>query len=91
MNNPMKTAFNTIVLVLALLVTSLIVMSVTSNKHRCNWEDCDHYGQEMDQHQFVSQWGYDEMTDGWCVEMTHFMSPELTYEQCEDYVFSGVE
>lgn len=61
--------------------------------HYCTWEDCPHQGENMNQHEFVSKWmgGYPEMSDGWCVEMTHFMNPTWTYEQCEDYVMSGVE
>ena len=60
-------------------------------KHYCTWEDCEHQGEEMDQWKFVSQWGHEEMTDEWCVEMTHFMDPHMTYEECEAYVSSGVE
>lgn len=60
-------------------------------KHQCNWEDCYHQGEVVDQNNFVSYWGCEEFTDGWCVEMTHFMNPEMTYEECEAYVFSGVE
>lgn len=60
-------------------------------KHQCDWEDCEHQGEIVDQNNFVSYWGYEEMTDGWCVEMTHFMNPEMTYEECDAYVMSGVE
>ena len=63
----------------------------TTQIHTCTWEDCDHQGEVINQWLFVSQWGYEEMTDGWCVEMTHFMDPQLSYEECEQYVFSGVE
>lgn len=63
------------------------------DNHYCDWEDCPHQGENMDQHNFISKWkgGYDELTDGWCVEITHFMNPNWTYEQCEDYVFAGIE
>lgn len=63
----------------------------TTQIHTCNWEDCDHQGEVINQWLFVSQWGYEEMTDGWCVEMTHFMDPQLSYEECDAYVMSGVE
>lgn len=74
-----------------IVILYYVVYYYNDNKHRCYWEDCGHYGQVMNQHQFVSQWGYEELTDGWCVEMTHFMNPDWTYEQCEDYVFAGIE
>ena len=63
----------------------------TTQIHTCTWEDCDHQGEVINQWSFVSQWGNEEFTDGWCVEMTHFMDPQLSYEECEAYVFSGVE
>ena len=40
---------------------------------------------------FTSTWGYEPDTDGYYTELTHFINPNWTYEQCEDYVFSGVE
>ena len=63
----------------------------TTQIHTCTWEDCDHQGEVINQWLFVSQWGYEEMTDGWCVEMTHFTNPNWTYEECNAYVLSGVE
>ena len=60
-------------------------------QHQCNWEDCNHQGELMDSRFFVSYWGYENETDGFYTELTHFINPEMTYEQCEDYVMSGVE
>lgn len=59
--------------------------------HSCDWEDCEHVGKKIDQYAFVPTWGHEPYTDGWCVEFTHFMNPEMTYSECEEYVFSGVE
>lgn len=99
--NPNPKHKNTLATILAIIIIALVsymLFSCTSNttnyaNHYCDWGDCPHQGENMDQHNFISKWkgGYDELTDGWCVEMTHFMNPTWTYEQCEDYVFSGVE
>lgn len=86
--------------ILASFLGLLAINSCTSNRkdtaeerHYCNWEDCPHVGKIMDQHTFNSIWagGYVEGTDGFYVELTHFMQPTWSYEQCEDYVMSGVE
>lgn len=63
------------------------------DRHHCNWEDCPHENSIRNQHFFVSKWagGYDEGTDGFYTELTHYMNPDWTYEQCEDYVMSGIE
>lgn len=103
----MRQAFNLIVFVLVALVATYLVITMTSiyasdnnpsdvrvervETHQCNWEDCDHVGQVMDQHAFTTAWGADEGTDAFYTELTHFMNPEMTYEECEDYVFSSVE
>lgn len=90
------------IIYVAIAIAVLTFLSISANnmskleedsfpKHYCTWEDCEHQGEEMNQWEFVSQWGHEEYTDGWCVEMTHFMDPHMTYEECEDYVFSGVE
>ena len=67
------------------------VLSFYEEKHKCNWVDCSHFGEIMDQHNFISRWGYEPDTDGYYTELTHFMNPDWTYEQCEEYVFTGVE
>lgn len=87
-----KDIYTIIILVIMLFLSAfLLSKSLSNNLHACNWEDCDLTGQEMNHHTFKSTWGYEEMTDGYLVELTHFMNPEMTYEQCEDYVFAGVE
>lgn len=100
----MKQVFNTLMVIVLFLCITLIALEIagpkeaysvtpfeTVTKHYCDWEDCGHQGEVVDQNNFVSYWEYEEFTDGWCVEMTHFMNPEMTYEECEAYVFSGVE
>lgn len=66
---------------------------LTYDNHYCDWIDCPHQGEYMDQHKFISKWdgGYEKLTDSWSIELVHFMNPEWTYEQCEEYVMSGVE
>ena len=89
----MKTIMN-LAIAIAILTFSSIAgynMATPNNTHQCSWEDCVYEGQEMDQSQFTSNWGDEEGTDSFYVELTHFMHPEMTHEQCEDYVFSGVE
>lgn len=100
----MKQIFNTLMVIVFFLCITLITLEIagpkeaysvtpfeTVTKHHCDWEDCYHQGEVVDQNNFVSYLGYEEMTDGWCVEMTHFMNPEMTYEECDAYVMSGVE
>lgn len=67
------------------------ILSYYQEVHNCDWEDCSHFNEIIDQDNFISKWGYEPDTDGYYVELTHFMNPDWTYEQCEDYVFSGVE
>ena len=64
---------------------------IPTNIHKCDWVDCEHIGEEMNQDTFKPQWGCEEMTDCYLVELTHFMNPEMSYEETEEYVFSGVE
>ena len=85
-------------LIILLVFTTSVSLAFTINAertdnttHKCDWEDCDQQGEVIDQLQFKSQWGYEEHTDGFYVELTHFVNPTWTYEQCEQYVFSGVE
>ena len=69
----------------------LLTQDIEYVQHQCNWEDCDHQGELMDSRFFVSYWGYENETDGFYTELTHFMNPEMTYKEVEDYVMSGVE
>ena len=78
--------FKSVMLLLIIVTVSLY----NNNIHRCTWEDCHHYGQSVDVQTFTPIWG-DEGTDAYYVEITHVAQPQWTYEQCVDYVFSGVE
>lgn len=79
--------------VLFVVFTLSIFLGVyfTVDRHECNWNDCDHQGRIINQWLFSSEWGAEEYSDTWCIEFTHFMNPEMTYEECEEYVFSGIE
>lgn len=73
---------------LAYLVLSVLFVILTSFSpfiHKCDWEDCEQTNRIF----FESKWGFEEYTDGWCVEKTHFNHPDWSYEQCEDYVFTS--
>lgn len=85
----MKTLKNLLVVKSILLILVVIYLSI--DKHYCNWNDCDHQGRILNQWLFSSEWGAEEYSDTWCIEFTHFMNPEMTYEECEEYVFSGIE
>ncbi len=72
-----------------LIALSLSITSCNEKTtHQCNWEDCEHNGEIMSPEYFTSYWGYDNYTDGYNVELTHYMNPNWTYEQCEDYIFN---
>ncbi len=72
-----------------LLLVMLLVLSCKEEKqvvrHRCNWEDCELVGQTS----FHSTWGYDSLTDGWCLELTHFEHPGWSYEKCDHWIMCG--
>lgn len=85
----MKTLKNLLVVKSILLILVVIYLSI--DKHHCNWDDCEHQGEILNQWTFSSEWEAEEYSDLWCIEFTHFMNPEMTYEECEQYVFSGVE
>ena len=65
--------------------------TVSNKIHNCNWKDCKWVNKPIDEKTFISKYGNEEYTDSWCIELTHYTNPKLTYEQCEDYVFAGVE
>lgn len=64
------------------------VTTLLPETHTCNWDYCPHKGKLMISSNFISYWGYEEDTDGYLCEYTHFMNPYWTYEECEDYIFS---
>lgn len=51
--------------------------------HTCDWEECNNTGQR----EFAEAYGYEEGTDGYILELIHFVKPDLTYEQGEEYLF----
>ena len=72
------------------LLGLLLVMSCNEREqvkigHQCNWEDCELVGQTS----FHSTWGYDSLTDGWCLELTHFEHPDWSYEKCDHWIMCG--
>lgn len=87
----MKTLKNVLIVVAVFTFLFSFGVYLNMDRHYCNWEDCDHQGKVMNQWLFSSEWGAEDYSDSWCTEITHFMNPEMTYEECEDYVFSGVE
>ena len=78
-------------LAILLLIFLVVFMCNNTNIHKCNWEDCNYQNKSVTVNNFKSTWGYEEHTDGFYVELTHIAQPQWTYEQCEDYIFSGVE
>ena len=76
-----------------MLMLSLLSCSNNNNNnlHTCNWEDCNYQNKSVTIDNFKSTWGYEEPTDGFYIELTHIAQPHWTYEQCEEYVMSGVE
>ena len=72
---------------LIILGITVIVLLFAYNA-RIKWEDCQQQDKIMNKHNFTSTWGYEPDTDGYYTELTHFINPNWTYEQCEDYVFS---
>ena len=74
--------------ILSIIVITFILLLFYSKIHQCNWDYCPHEGKLMISSNFISYWGYEEDTDGYLCEYTHFINPNWTYEECEDYVFS---
>lgn len=78
-------------LAILLVIFLVVFMCSNTNIHKCNWEDCNYQNKSVTVNNFQSTWGYEEHTDGFYVELTHIAQPKWTYEQCEQYVFTGVE
>ena len=70
------------------LIISVYIFSLF---HICNWEDCTHNFEYKTENNFKSAYNAEEYSDLYLIELTHFLNPSWTYEECEDYVFSGVE
>ena len=79
------------IVILLLVIFLVVYMCSNTNIHKCNWEDCNYQNKSVTVNNFKSTWGYEEHTDGFYVELTHIAQPDWSYEQCEEYVFSGVE
>lgn len=87
----MKTLKNVLIVVAVFTFSTSFGIYLNMDRHYCSWEDCGYQNEVMDQWLFMSESGAEEFTDTWCIEMTHFLNPEMTYEECEQYVFEGVE
>ena len=94
----MKTIINTAITIAILTFSIITGYTMTTktpeevfNLHSCNWEDCNYQNKSVTIDNFKSTWGYEEDTDGFYVELTHIAQPQWAYEECEQYVFEGVE
>lgn len=75
-------------IILLIIVTAVVILK--DRYHICTWEDCPYQFGLRDQHSFNSK-SYEELTDGWAIEMTHYINPDWTYAQCKEYVSQGYE
>ena len=66
----------------------IISMYISSLLHFCNWEDCTHNFEYKSFNNFESAYNAEEYSDLYLIELTHFLYPTWTYEECEDYVFN---
>ena len=67
----------------------VILMYVLSLFHICNWEDCTHNFVLRLEDNFVSAYGFEDNSDLYLIELTHFLNPSWKYEECEDYIFDN--
>lgn len=91
MPEPPKNNSNGFSIIIFLAIIAFLLYSLeaclSNPKHYCNWVDCEYQGEVISKDNFTSKWGYIPESDGYVVELTHFMNPKWTYEQCEEYVF----
>ena len=66
----------------------IISMYISTILHFCDWEDCTHNYEYKSVSNFKSAYNAEEYSDLYLIELTHFLNPTWTYEECEDYVFS---
>ena len=66
----------------------IISMYISTLLHFCDWEDCTHNYEYKSVSNFKSAYNAEEYSDLYLIELTHFLNPSWTYEECEDYVFS---
>lgn len=69
-------------LVVGVLLMLMAGIAINAATHRCSFEGCEQVGRIG----FVST--YEEGSDAYCIELTHFLHPNWTYEQVEAYVFN---
>ena len=86
-----KTTMYIVMFVMHIMLIILLLSCNSNNLHTCNWENCSHYNKSVNVQTFSPEWGYEKDTDGYYIEITHIAQPTWTYEQCEQYVFTGVE
>ena len=67
----------------------IILLYMLSFLHICNWEDCTHNFELRLEDNFVSAYGFEDNSDLYLIELTHFMHSSWEYEECEDYVFNN--
>ena len=67
----------------------IILLYILSFLHICNWEDCTHNFELRLEDNFVSAYGFEDNSDLYLIELTHFLNPSWKYEECEDYVFNN--
>ena len=67
----------------------IILLYMLSFLHICNWEDCTHNFELRLEDNFVSAYGFEDNSDLYLIELTHFLNPSWKYEECEDYIFDN--
>ena len=67
----------------------IILLYILSFLHICNWEDCTHNFELRLENNFVSAYGFEDNSDLYLIELTHFIHPSWKYEECEDYIFDN--
>ena len=67
----------------------IILLYILSFLHICNWEDCTHNFELRLEDNFVSAYGFEDNSDLYLIELTHFIHPSWKYEECEDYIFNN--
>ena len=67
----------------------IILLYIMSFLHICNWEDCTHNFELRLEDNFVSAYGFEDNSDLYLIELTHFIHPSWKYEECEDYIFNN--
>ena len=53
----------------------IILLYILSFLHICNWEDCTHNFELRLEDNFVSAYGFEDNSDLYLIELTHFLNP----------------